>query len=164
MDVTYFNQLKRDGRKGEQLVADYFTAIGFEVDDVSNNKAYFSKDIDLIIKNREGAEAASLEVKADKRMAATGNVCVETIGNAAANKKGWIYYTEASHIAFVDMTNSILHLVRRKELLNACQQPNGFRVYRRQQLENGVYPKEAEMMLIPISALKKFDYYMEVQL
>lgn len=154
--ATFFSKLLEQGRKGEALVASLFQSIGYNIQDVTRDAAYFAKDIDLIA--TKGEEQLLLEVKADSKVAATGNICIETIGNIAANKKGWIYYTEATHICFVDMINSIIHIVRTSELLELLRQ-NKCRKFIRPQLEDGEYYKEAELALIRLDELKRLDHY-----
>lgn len=120
--ATFFTDLLEQGHKGEAIVASFFQSIGYDVQDVSSDQAYFAKDIDLLVTN--GEEQLTVEVKADYKMGKTGNICIETIGNIAANKLGWIYYTQASHICFVDMASQILHIVRTSELKDLIKQGN----------------------------------------
>ena len=94
--ATFFSKLLEQGRKGEALVASLFQSIGYNIQDVTRDAAYFAKDIDLIA--TKGEEQLLLEVKADSKVAATGNICIETIGNIAANKKGWILYRSYPHL------------------------------------------------------------------
>lgn len=160
-EVTFFSKLLEQGHKGEALVASLFQSIGYDVQDVSGDSSYFAKDIDLIV--TKGEESLRLEVKADSKMAATGNVCIETIGNIAANKKGWIYYTEATHICFVDMVNCIIYIVRTSELLELLRQNKCAKLIR-SQLEDGEYYKEAELALVSLNDLRQCKYYNEFQL
>ena len=157
--ATFFSNLLEQGHKGEAIVASFFQSIGYTVQDVSRDTAYFAKDIDLLVTNQE--EELTLEVKADYKMGQTGNICIETIGNIAANKKGWIYYTQASHICFVDMASQVINIVRTQELKTLLSQ--GRRLIR-QQLEDGEYYKEAEIVLIPLSKLQQLEHYNEVVL
>ena len=94
--ITIFKDLLAKGHKGETLVANLFQTLGYEVQDVSKEASYFSKDIDLIA--IKGDEQLLLEVKADSKVAATNNVVIETIGNKAAAKKGWITEEESAEI------------------------------------------------------------------
>ena len=59
-------------RAGEWEAKKYLRANGADVEDVSNNPAYWKKDIDLI------ADGVSIEVKWDGAMATTGNIFIET--------------------------------------------------------------------------------------
>lgn len=58
--ITMFKDLLAKGHKGEALVANLFQALGYEVQDVSKEASYFSKDIDLIA--TKGDEQLLLEV------------------------------------------------------------------------------------------------------
>lgn len=157
---TFFSQNLKEGNIGEAIAAEFLTSVGFSVDDVSSNPDYFYKDIDLIATIDE--ETITVEVKADAKVSSTGNVCIEVIGNKAKNKKGWIYYCQATHIFFVDVKNRICYCVRREELLNLYRKKaNCFRHITRQQLEDGVYYKEAELALIPLSELRQLEHFVE---
>ena len=46
-----FGQALAAGRVGENLAAQYLTAIGYQIEDVSKNKEYFSQDIDFLADN-----------------------------------------------------------------------------------------------------------------
>lgn len=162
---TFFSQNLKEGNIGEAIAAEFLTSVGFSVDDVSSNPDYFYKDIDLIATIDE--ETITVEVKADAKVSSTGNVCIEVIGNKAKNKKGWIYYCQATHIFFVDVKNRICYCVRREELLNLYRKKaNYFRHITRQQLEDGVYYKEAELgdyeinPLITSQVLPTYDKHM----
>jgi peptidyl-tRNA hydrolase len=61
------------------------------VEDVSDNKEYFDKDIDLIAVS--GNEKLLVEVKSDSRMNNTGNAVIELVSNYATGRKGWFYTT-----------------------------------------------------------------------
>lgn len=159
--ITMFQDLLAKGHKGEALVANLFQTLGYEVQDVSKEASYFSKDIDLIA--TKGDEQLLLEVKADSRVAATNNVVIETVGNIAAAKKGWIYYTQATNICFVDMINFIAYVVRTSELLELLRQGN-YRTIIRSQLEDGEYYKEAELALVHLDELSKCQHYNKINI
>lgn len=159
--ITMFKDLLAKGHKGEALVANLFQTLGYEVQDVSKEASYFSKDIDLIA--TKGDEQLLLEVKADSRVATTNNVVIETIGNIAAAKKGWIYYTQATNICFVDMVNFIVHMVRTSELLELLRRGNCRKIIR-PQLEDGEYYKEAELALVHLDELSKCQHYNKINI
>lgn len=98
-------------------------AIGYKITDVSSNREYFSKDIDLLA--TRGTQSMSIEVKSDSRLNETGNVCIETVTNRQHNKKGWFYYTEATHIFFVDVNENVIHCVRLDELKKLYHKKDG---------------------------------------
>lgn len=157
---TFFSQNLKEGDIGETIATDFLKSIGLTVEDVSSNPDYFDKDIDLIATC--GTATMTVEVKADAKVSNTGNVCIEVIGNKAKNKKGWIYYCQATHIFFVDVKNRICYCVRREELLELYRnKANYFRHITRQQLEDGVYYKEAELVLIPLYELRQLEHFVE---
>ena len=105
--------LKR-GKQGEVLVANAFRNMGYDVTDVSTNSDYWKKDVDLIIDDN-GIERW-IEVKSDWNMSRTGNVVLENYKENDRENKGWYQFTEASHIAFVDMKSRIAYICRTSEL------------------------------------------------
>ena len=154
--ATFFSDLLEKGHKGEAIVSSFFQSIGYDVQDVSSDQAYFATDIDLLVS--KGEDQMSIEVKADYMMGQTGNICIETIGNIAANKLGWIYYTQASHICFVDMASQTIHIVRTSELKDLIKQGN-HKVLTREQLEEGRYYKQAQLVLIHLERLRQLEHY-----
>lgn len=159
--VSKFSQDLAAGRVGEQLAADYMTKLGYEIQDVSHDTQYFSKDIDLLAE-KNGVKM-SIEVKSDYNVSKTGNVVIETCTNVGKKKPGWWYYTEATHLFFVDVRNSIIHCVRRDELKQVLNQHKSELKRRRlKTLENGVYQKESEIVLVPIRLFRELKHYIRL--
>lgn len=161
IDTTYFKTNVREGQKGEAMASSFLTSIGYQVENVSQDPNFQKVDIDLIA-GKEVGERMTIEIKADSMVSRTGNICIETITNVAKGKKGWLYYCKASHIFFVDVVNRIIHCVRFNEFYDMYQQnKDRYRHFIRQQFENGVYYKEAELALIPLEDIKKLPHYNE---
>ena len=159
--ITIFKDLLAKGHKGEALVANLFQTLGYKVQDVSKDMSYFSKDIDLIA--TKGDEQLLLEVKADSRVAATGNVVIETIGNMAAAKKGWIYYTQATNICFVDMVNFIAYVVRTSELLELLRRGNCRKIIRYHCIK--IFRcGTSELALVHLDELSKCQHYNKINI
>lgn len=156
-----FGKALAAGRVGENLTAQYLSAIGYQVKDVSKDKEYFGQDIDFLADN--GKQQMTIEVKADSRMNETQNAVIETMTNIEAGKNGWFYYSKATHIFFVDVAAKVIHCVRLSELKELFkQQKKQFRRVITHQWECGKYYKEGEIYLIPIAELKKLDHYVRL--
>ena len=74
-----------------------------ELIDVRNDIEYQQKDIDYIIKNKQG-ETATVEVKADTNFHATGNLFFE-IGydRETGYYDGWFNYCQADYICYYNI-------------------------------------------------------------
>lgn len=108
----FFYDLKR-GRQGEVFVMNAFRNMNYEVTDVTKNQSYQKKDIDLLIKANETTYA--FEVKSDWTMNSTKNILLE-MRNEKTGKDGWFRFTEATHLAFVDMHTGVAYICRTQEL------------------------------------------------
>lgn len=91
-------------RGGEWELKKYLRAHGAEVEDVSNNPAYWKKDIDLI------ADGVNIEVKWDGVIATTGNVYIETVSNMEKEKPGWFEICQADKLYYGDATNKMFYI------------------------------------------------------
>lgn len=154
-----FNKALAAGKVGEDLVLDYMTAIGYHMEDVSGDKDFQKRDIDFLACYKGNRMA--IEVKADSRVAETGNLVVETCTNIDANKKGWFFTTQATHIFFVDVVNNIVHCARMDEL-KQLYRTHGYRHYITKQYECGVFYKEAQIAIIPLEDVKQLPHYVEL--
>lgn len=74
------------GKKVEDLATEQLKKLGFTVVDVSDDKTYQKKDIDLLAEHICNP-SMTIEVKADSRIADTDKICIETITNKAAKKR-----------------------------------------------------------------------------
>lgn len=91
-------------RGGEWELKKYLRANGADVEDVSNNPAYWKKDIDLI------ADGVSIEVKWDGAMATTGNIFIETCSDIDKNKPGWFNFCQADKLYYGDAKNKMFYI------------------------------------------------------
>ncbi len=113
MDIS---ELIEPYKPGETEVKKFLQRAGYVVTDVSNNPAYWKKDIDFLVRNPETGGTASIEVKYDKRMAQTKNFFIE-IANLRSNEgKGWFNFCEADFIYYIDAQNLFLYIFKFKEL------------------------------------------------
>ena len=78
--LSSFEERKRQEEKDLKEVIDFFVKSGYDVEDVHNDKDYFHKDIDLLIK--KGDEIKSIEIKFDDYLDnTTNNFFFEIISN-----------------------------------------------------------------------------------
>lgn len=99
-----FEEAINPRRAGEWEAKKYLRANGADVEDVSNNPAYWKKDIDLI------ADGVSIEVKWDGVLATTGNIYIETITDVEKNKPGWYEICQADKLYYGDAQNKIFYI------------------------------------------------------
>lgn len=103
-------------KRGEQLVIDYLLENGYEVEDVSSNPDYFDKDIDLIATNPKTNGTAAIEIKTDSRISQTGNLYIEYSNIRSKHGWGWLYFTKADFIYYIDEKEEVCYIMRRAEL------------------------------------------------
>lgn len=95
--ANLFQQQKKKGDIGEALVKNFLQAHRIDFKDVSNDKEYFSKDIDLFVGN------TPIDVKYDTLFTHTGNLFIEyELAYDNGSKPGWFRFTEAEFIFYVD--------------------------------------------------------------
>ena len=144
-----------DYASGETEVKDLFRSLGYRVKDVSKNPSYFYKDIDLIVTNPETAVVKYIEVKADSKMAKTGNIFIELVSNKETARKGWYYYSEADYLYYMDMVNSIIYWCEFEQLRSYL----GSRIQEYQVKEaydfykDGTIKKVTQGIAVPVSDL-----------
>lgn len=85
---------------GEHELKSYLRYSGHTVEDVSNEPAYWKKDIDLIV---DGETA--IEVKWDSKVYDTGNLFIEIYSDVEGRKEGWYKFCEADILAYGDAVN-----------------------------------------------------------
>lgn len=104
MSNKNFKKTLQEGKKGEQEIITYFKGRNSSVIDVSDDKEFQKKDIDLLLQNQEN-QKCSVEIKTDNRMSKTGNFFFE-IGNdrETGYYDGWVKYCQADYICFFDNT------------------------------------------------------------
>ena len=112
-DTSFVRCLNKSKNAANRLIS-YIKRNGYEVEDLQNNRDYYKKDIDLLIKDKEDRDIY-VEVKTDfydyKK-----NVCVETISNINTNKPGWIHYTEAEYIIYYLVNFSEIYVIKTEDL------------------------------------------------
>lgn len=109
--ATMIDEVLGEYHAGEFELKKHFRKLGYRVDDVSNNPAYWSKDIDLILEDNVG-----IEVKWDQLIATTGNMFIETVSDIESNKDGWYKFCEADFLFYGDAENKLYYVFRFSEL------------------------------------------------
>lgn len=105
---AFFEDRLEVGKSGEAVVADWFRNRGNYVQDVSNDKNYWSKDIDFIITNKNG-DVFTVEVKTDYNMSKSGNLFFEGVYyKETGDRLGWFYYCQADYVVFYDVNRNKL--------------------------------------------------------
>lgn len=107
MDSVEFKSAKQIGRAEELKVKQTLEARGFKVFDLTNIPQYQSQDIDFLVQKDE--EQALIEVKADRKIGYTRNMCIELISNEQTRAKGWFYYCEADYIFYSDTVENLCY-------------------------------------------------------
>lgn len=103
--LTWENQ-KQIGDAGEAKIRSLMAARGHEVINLANNPTYWEKDIDMLVAGHP------IEVKTDNVMYRTGNLFIEegTYFNTGEYHAGWVKYTEAEYLFYLDNMNEILYI------------------------------------------------------
>ena len=143
-------------KQANELVKKYWQEAGYEVEDVSENEAYFSKGIDLI-RTLIGKDPLTIDVKCDFQTDMTGNIAFELIEIAPENKNiklGWAYGEGANEIHYVVWNARVAFLLPIKELRRLVFS-NVFRGYASH--HDKPFPYYTLGVLIPISHLGQFQ-------
>lgn len=109
--LTWENQ-KKIGDAGEAKIRDLMAARGHEVIDLADNPIYWEKDIDMSVAGHP------IEVKTDNVMYKTGNLFIEegTYFTTGEYHAGWVKYTEAEYLFYLDNINEILYIYKMDEV------------------------------------------------
>ena len=105
-----------NGKQGEKLFAQIMEARGYAVQDVSNNSAYWDKDIDFIITSPTTGAVKAFECKWDSRINRTGNLYLELTNIHSKGGKGWYQFCQADFLAYGDAVAGVFYIVPLLEL------------------------------------------------
>ena len=108
--------MSNNGKLGEQIFSRTMRALGYEVEDVSNNPEYWYKDTDFIITSPFTGAVKGFEVKWDSRINSTGNLYLETESINSKGGKGWFEFCEADYIAYGDAHTRLFYIIPLLEL------------------------------------------------
>ena len=101
---------------GEYEVKKYLRGRGIQVEDVSDNPRYWAKDIDLIATNPITGKSAAIEIKLDARIDDTGNFFIEFENPRSKNSKGWLHFSEADFLYYIDESSFLTYIIKFDEL------------------------------------------------
>ena len=102
------------GSQGEQLIIQFLESAGCLVTDVSNEPEYWAQDIDLLVE--KCGRCSSIEVKTDNRISRTRNLFVETFNPRSIDQAGWLFFSKAELLYYLDSENLIVYVFRLDEL------------------------------------------------
>lgn len=105
-----------NGRIGEQLFAQIMKDQGYIVEDVSDNKDYWGKDIDFVITSPITGKTKTFEVKFDSRIHKTGNLYLEFVNINSKGGNGWWKFCEADYLVYGDAVNRTFIVIDLQEL------------------------------------------------
>lgn len=153
MKGDFFDDLA-DGKRGENLIIKALAAKGHTITNLTANRQAAYNDIDIqVTKNNQ---STTLEIKNDIRSEQTGNLFIETYNttNAAHNYKGWFYFCQAEHIAFLQEQSRIAHIVSMADLRELIA-ANTYRCAR---------SNNAAGYLVPVAALLTLPTYYQLHI
>jgi hypothetical protein len=111
----------QNGKQGEQLFKSIMESRNYTVEDVSNNPAYWSKDIDFIVTSPTTGLTKTFEVKYDKRINKTNNLYLELVNINSRGGKGWFEFCQADYIAYGDATTDTFYIIPLEKLREKAQ-------------------------------------------
>lgn len=160
--MNLFDKQLEKGEQGEQAIEAYYKQQGCIVQNMTMDKEYWEKDIDLIINGQ------TVEVKTDTRVAETQNLCFELVSNDNEEmyKPGWFFTSEANVFIIYSPQTRMSYQILSKEIRQLYEQRKDlfkercltFREYR------GL-DKHSVIAIIPIETVKQCcENYREVKI
>ncbi len=114
--------MANNGKQGERLFANIMELRNYKVQDVSNNPAYWEKDIDFIITSPTSGEVKTFEVKWDQCINRTGNLYLEIANVHSKGHQGWFQFCQADYLAYGDAVAQIFYIIPMAELRERVKQ------------------------------------------
>ena len=159
----------RQGKEGENAVTEHYEKLGYKVIDVSMEKEYQEKDIDMLLYDEQDDYVASVEVKNCNKAKETGKVFVQTMKNVEMDVIGWIFDCEADYLVFKSQDTMWTTYTRQmRDYVRKCMQKEpGFTSTARMMPGNhkhfGLY--HTETFLVDLEGeYKDLGYYVEREL
>ena len=124
----YSGELKRNGKRAEVLINNYFVNKGFIVKDVSEQKTFQNSEIDLILYNKYGKDV-KVEIKSDRHIKSNANIIVEMkryYHNLNRFYDGWYKFSKADYIIYVNQVYKKIYIINFKHFKVAIQAYNNF--------------------------------------
>ena len=104
------------GKAGEQMFSLYSKDLGYQVEDLSSNPAYWDLDIDFRLTNPRTSQCRTFEVKTDTHIQSTGNLYIELTNIHSKQGKGWFEFCKADYLAYIDYRSRALYIIDMEEL------------------------------------------------
>lgn len=114
--------MANNGRQGEILFQERMQKKGYQVQDVSANDQYFSKDIDFLITSPTTGQVKSFEVKWDTRINRTGNLYLEFVNKNSEGGLGWFEFCKADYLAYGNAKTNTFLVIPMQELRERVKQ------------------------------------------
>lgn len=153
MNNLDFKSAKQIGRAEELKIMKTLEKRGLEVWDLTAAPEYQKKDIDFLIQWNDGVQAY-IEVKADRRIGQTNNMCIELITNEQTGAHGWFRYCEADYIFYSDTENNLCYCFLLKDLKDY------YKGYQFEIKEKRIYEKY-KSRIIAIVNMNSFKKYLD---
>ena len=99
------------GKIGEAIFKQRMSGHGYKITDVSDNPAYWEKDIDFIITSPHTGLEKTFEVKYDTKIHQSGNLYLELKNIHSKNCRGWFDFCQADYLAYGDATNDTFYVI-----------------------------------------------------
>ena len=107
--ADWANDLRR-GADYEKIVIDYLST-KYKVTDVSKDKNYQKKGIDLVLD-----DMITADVKGDTKISVTGNLFLELVSNRYKKTDGWFVKSEMDILFYLDVNQLLLYEINFDEL------------------------------------------------
>ena len=145
MQAHFYEDLGR-GKIGEQIFQFLLKKMGYEVQDLSNDRMYQKQGVDFRITNE--TKDLLIDVKTDYVMYRTGNIFLELEDGP---RLGWAKKTKADLIFYIDHKNQIVYLLKWEDCLNIIDSLRQVSFYN----QDGIKMRGA---LLPITQLHQIRY------
>ena len=154
--MSLFERQLAKGKVGEGLVCQYLQNKGWEVEDTTENPAYFKKDIDFLVK-KDNLNMA-IEVKTEAKMNQTGNMYIEDklVYEDGREADGWWHYCEADYMWHVNPATQTAFVYRADEMKKYIT----WHYCRYARCNDGF--KEVYGYLVPVEKYKQTDNWWQV--
>ena len=114
--------MSNNGKQGERLFKQIMLSRNYQVEDVSNNPDFWSKDIDFVITSPASGLTKSFEVKWDSRINSTGNLYLELTNIYSKGGRGWFEFCQADFLVYGDAIAQTFYIIPLLELRERVKQ------------------------------------------
>lgn len=116
--------MSNNGKQGERLFKQIMESRNYEVQDVSNNPAFWNKDIDFIVTSPTSGLVKSFEIKWDSCINRTGNLYLEltNINSKQWSGQGWWEHCQADYLVYGDAAARKFYVIPLLELRERVEQ------------------------------------------